>query len=246
MLLSTQFHTYEPAIRSLPVDRALTQADLLTEEFLMERHGQLETYYAPHNEYVNLSAKIVIIGITPGWTQMRIAMQEARKGLEKGLADEEIGKRAKEEARFAGSMKHHLISLLNALQLHKHLNLPSCEELFGEHRELLHSTSLLPYPVFFHKKNYTGSRPNLLSTPSLLEAARLHMAEELRLLGQILIIPLGKTVESVLRLLEREGKLDGRQCLWGFPHPSGANGHRHKQFKGAEGQMRQILQQAVF
>lgn len=45
-----------------------------------------------------------------------------------------------------------------------------------------------------------------------------------------LLIPLGKTVEQVFHKLFREGKLANHYCLFGFPHPSGANGHRKKQF----------------
>lgn len=45
-----------------------------------------------------------------------------------------------------------------------------------------------------------------------------------------LIISLGKTVEEVLEFMISEGFIKKEQCLLGFPHPSGANGHRKKQF----------------
>ncbi|MFM1653563.1 hypothetical protein ACI7RC_15830 [Brevibacillus sp. B_LB10_24] len=32
-----------------------------------------------------------------------------------------------------------------------------------------------------------------------------------------------------------------RQCLWGFPHPSGANGHRHQQFASNYPLMKNIV-----
>jgi hypothetical protein len=47
-------------------------------------------------------------------------------------------------------------------------------------------------------------------------------------LNKPLIIPLGKAVESVLEQFIKEGSISESQCLMGFPHPSGANGHRQK------------------
>lgn len=232
MLISSHFPTYKPAILSLPKDTALSKEELLVDKFLMERSGKLEMYYAPHNEYMNPSAKVVIVGLTPGWAQMRIAIQEARRGLEEGLSDEEICRKAKEAARFAGTMRNELIRMLDALDLHRHLNIPSCGTLFQEEHEiLLHTTSLLRYPVFVEKKNYSGTHPNLLSSEFLMKhALSSSVQDELEIMKHTLIIPLGKRVEDILQLLVSEGRLTAEQCLWGFPHPSGANGHRHKQF----------------
>jgi hypothetical protein len=245
MLLSNHLQKYKTAILSLPTDRSLTKDDLQVDDFLMARFGQVEIYYAPHNEYVNLSAKVMIIGITPGWVQMKTAYREARKGLEQGLRDEEICKRAKEEAGFAGSMRVNLISMLDALDLHRYLNIPSCEDLFLKHRNLLHTTSLLRFPVFIEKRNYTGANPTLFSAPFLRESALLSIQEEIQLLQRALIIPLGKTVERGLHLLERICRVDVRQCLWGFPHPSGANGHRHVQFTSNLSQMKHRIKAIV-
>ncbi|WP_028550613.1 uracil-DNA glycosylase family protein [Paenibacillus sp. UNC451MF] len=230
MYISNHFKKYKQAILRLPKDTVLTKEVLLVDDFLMERSGQLEMYYAPHNEYSNPSAKVVIVGLTPGWNQMRIAMQEARFGLEEGISDEEVCRKAKEAARFAGTMRNELIRMLDALELHRYLTILSCGALFHEQQRLLHSTSLLRYPVFVSKNNYSGTHPNLLSSEFLLKTALSFMLEELKPMKQALIIPLGKRVEDVLQLLVREGRLDAEQCLWGFPHPSGANGHRHKQF----------------
>jgi hypothetical protein len=242
VLISHYLSTYRPAMFSLPADRPLTKTDLLMDDLLMERSGRLEMYYAPHNEYVNPSAKIIIIGITPGWTQMKTAYEEAIKALREGLDDEQVCKRAKEQAGFAGSMRDNLTRMLDALELPGHLGIPSSGSLFAVHRKLLHTTSLLRFPVFVNRSNYTGSQPDLSNSPFLKEAAALSVQEELRVLKRSLVIPLGRTVEHTLRLLEREGKLDGGRCLWGFPHPSGANGHRHKQFASELVRMKQTIQ----
>lgn len=162
---------------------------------------------------------MIIIGLTPGFTQMGIAIQEAIIGLEAGLSDEEVCRTAKEAARFAGSMRNTLIHMLDTLKLHQHLNLTSCEELFQQQQTILHTSSLLRFPVFVDKKNYSGTQPKLLSNSFLRAQALSSLREELNILSRALIIPLGKTVESILQLLVSAGELDKQRCLWGFPHP---------------------------
>jgi hypothetical protein len=249
MSLSLHFQEYKEAMLTLPADRALTKEDLLTDKFLMNRHGSIETYYAPHNEYVNPAARVVIIGITPGFSQMRAAYQIARAGLAEGLPETEICKRAKEGASFAGSMRHNLVSMLDQLGLPDYLGLSTSGELFEQQRSLLHTTSLLRYPVFVNQRNYSGSAPDLLSSSYLWEMSHLSILKELSLLErkeQALIIPLGIKVEAALSMLIREGKLTASQCLSGFPHPSGANGHRYSQFsarfKSMQAAMREFLE----
>ena len=45
---------------------------------LMDTSGSVKVYYAPF-EYINPSARIVLVGITPGPTQMANANNEARR-----------------------------------------------------------------------------------------------------------------------------------------------------------------------
>ena len=97
--------------------------------------------------------------------------------------------------------------------------------------ELLHTVSLIPYPVFIKGKNYTGHSPKLLKTPFLLKYVEQNFIEELSNFKNILIIPLGKGVEEALIYLAHRKLIDERQILRGFPHPSGANAHRFKQFE---------------
>ncbi|MFC7680743.1 uracil-DNA glycosylase family protein [Paenibacillus sp. GCM10028914] len=241
MLISNYLDQYKHALRSLPKDRMLAKEDLLVDDLLMARSGKLEMYYAPHNEYINPSARVMIIGLTPGLTQMRTAIQAAKVVMDKGLSDEEICRTAKEAARFAGTMRSNLIDMLNGIGLDRYLNISSCDELFRDQQKLLHTTSLLGFPVFVEKNNYSGTHPNLLSNPFLKQTALASICEELDHIKPVLLIPLGKIVESVLHHLVAAGKLNADQCLWGFPHPSGANGHRHKQFAYHQDQMKEKI-----
>lgn len=224
------FSIFKAAISSLPISRELTKKDLLVDHFLIDRHRSIEIYYSPHNEFRMDSAKVVIIGLTPGWTQMKIAFQEARKSLELQLPDEEICRRTKIAARFAGSMRRNLIAMLDELEMHHLLQISSCAELFDRRPELLHTVSVLKHPVFVRNKNYSGANPPLMSTPFLRERARSLLDDELGQFPHALMIPLGQAVEHMLRLFIQAGKIKADQCLQGFPHPSGANGHRHRQF----------------
>jgi hypothetical protein len=58
---------YADLIKLLPSHERLQTTDLLVPEFRLHQDSQLEVYYAPF-DYVNQSAKVVILGITPGWT----------------------------------------------------------------------------------------------------------------------------------------------------------------------------------
>ena len=74
-------HKFLPAIRALQLDKSFTKQDLLIDQLLFEQDGAIKMYYSPHNEYINTIAKIVIVGITPGWNQMKTAYTHFLKGL---------------------------------------------------------------------------------------------------------------------------------------------------------------------
>ena len=204
--------------------------DILNEKFELFKNNNMTIYYAPHNEIVNEEAKIFIVGITPGWTQTRIAYKTAHDGLIKKLDYEKIKQNCKRNSRFAGSMRKNLIEMLDELNLNKKLNISSCLELFENKDELLHTTSVIPYPVFINHRNYTGSNPKILDNEVLESYLREYFYKEVKKLPNVFIIPLGKSVEEVLEVMIKENLIKKEQCLLGFPHPSGANGHRKRQF----------------
>lgn len=217
-------------IKALPIKKKYTKEELLIPNFLIEQEGSIEIYYAPHNEYLNPKAKIFIVGITPGFEQMSTAISEARICLEENLPLEEIQYRCKKAGRFSGSLRQSLIRFLNDLNLNEKLGTTDASELFEEYDQLLHTISLIPYSVFVKGKNYTGHTPQLLKSSLLMSYVKENFIDDLNQLNPVLIIPLGKSVEEVLVYLAQEGLLNESQILKGFPHPSGANGHRFKQF----------------
>ncbi|WP_173275904.1 uracil-DNA glycosylase family protein [Paenibacillus sp. NEAU-GSW1] len=237
----SQLHQYKDYISTLQ-DKQLTKELLLVPELLLAVDHKLSVYYIPF-EYVNESAKVMIIGITPGFTQMKLAYEQAIIGLGKGNPYPDIDKRAKGVASFAGSMRKNLYSMLDAIGLPEAIGIESSEALFEKDRHLLHTTSAVRYPVFRKGNNYTGHQPELVKSDFLMSYARSILLEELRAVKEALIVPLGKSTADVLEKFIDEGELDPVRCLLQMPHPSGANGHRFRQFAERKDEMERRVKQ---
>jgi hypothetical protein len=228
------FDTHSDAIRALP-ERPLTERDLLTNKFLLKRQKRpnLSVYYAPL-DCVNRKARVVIVGITPGWQQMRLAFEAAHAALARGASSDTALKVAKEHAAFAGSMRTNLCKWLDDLRLPECLGVPNTAALFSTRAALVHSTSAVRYPVFRDGKNYTGGRPPLARTPFLLDFAQEYFVPELLAIGDPIIVPLGVAVEKTLRELD----IGASRCLYGFPHPSGGYPGGPRKFAEARRRLR--------
>ena len=50
-------------------------------------------------------------------------------------------------------------------------------------------------------------------------------------------------MREILLKIQSENKLNGNFILNGFPHPSGANGHRAKQFETNKESMKEIIKE---
>ncbi|WP_052947565.1 uracil-DNA glycosylase family protein [Aneurinibacillus tyrosinisolvens] len=227
-------------ISALPHNVKLTKGDLLTEDFLLYKNNGLEIYYAPF-DYTNETAKVVIVGITPGWNEMEISFRQVRAALSRGLSFEQACKLAKQQAAFVGSTRKNLCEMLDDLGLPAIFTIENSQSLFHDNIHLLDATSVIRYPVFIHSKNYTGHSPNLLKTPILRQFAVEIFSEEIKAIKDALIIPLGSLVTSALELLIEQGMVKKEQCLLGFPHPSGANRHRKKQYEKAKPELKTML-----
>jgi hypothetical protein len=229
------------AIKALPEKTPLRKADLLTDDFRIVKEDGLEIFYAPF-DYVNRQAKVIVVGITPGWTQMEVAYRQARLDLVAGLGAAEVCRRAKEQAGFAGGMRANLVSMLDGIGLPGYLGLRESGLLFSSHRSLLHTTSAIRYPVFVERKNYTGHRPKLLKHETLRTFLDTHLAQELEEASGAVIVPLGKAVSEALSYLVERGVVDQWRCLIGFPHPSGLNVRRVQQFNERKDRLEGRLQ----
>lgn len=241
-------YDYKMEIEKLPIKDKYTKEELLTDDFLIDKENNIEIYYAPHNEYINPKAKILIVGITPGFIQMNTAIATARKELENNNNIKDIQYKCKVAGRFSGSLRKNIISMLDEIKLNEALSLKSCSELFDKKDYLMHTVSLIPYPVFVKKQNYTGHTPKLLKSDFLMKYVYKNFINEIHELDDfedILLIPLGKAVEEVLCKLKDEKFIKENQILVGFPHPSGANVNRLVQLEENKQSMIDFIKKTV-
>ena len=210
--------------------KKINKSNIINSKFLINIENNIKIYYAPF-DYINPKAKIMIVGITPGFQQMLQSFQVINDG--KSL------KEVKDLSSFKGSMRTTLIKYLDELKINKKLKIKSCESLFNKDSKNLHTTSLVKYPVFDKGKNYSGS--NILKKKILIEFIEKNFLKELKTLKKAIIIPLGNTVSSTIEYLNNKYDIKLRCFLKGFPHPSGANARKNIQFKEHKSSMMKLL-----
>jgi hypothetical protein len=230
MLPFSRFSQYWKAVVDLPRQDHYQTADLRSEQFLLFRQCGLDAYYVPFH-YLNSKARIVVIGVTPCWTQMERAFSVAKKGLADGLEKEALFDYIDRTGRFNGPMRWNLIEMLDGIGLQSCLGIDSCAALFRNSSHLAHFTSVVSAPVFKLDQNYSGICPKLLTVPKLRDFVLENLACELAQLPNAILIPLGDVPGDAIQLLHANKLLMTLDhCLFGFPHPSGANRHRKTRY----------------
>jgi hypothetical protein len=206
------FARFAPRIAALPGGERLTREDLVVPDFLLSREGRLAIYYAPF-DHINAGARVALVGITPGFRQMEIALRASRDAL------------------LAGESSYAAIGIPAAL------GIASSAALYAERTDLLQTSAVVRHPVFVNGADWTGHTPPVRSSPLLRRYLWEVMLPELRAVPDALLIALGKCASDALETLIAADALDPARCLIGLPHPSGANGHRHAQFARVQPEM---------
>jgi hypothetical protein len=189
----------------------------------------LDIIYAPF-ENINKKAKVVIVGITPGWTQLKESYKYVIKN--KNLSDHLLKKQAKRHASFSGSMRRRLIGWLDDIGIQKSLDIKSSSLLFDiSSQDALHATSVLRYPSFINKKNYSGHSPNILKELYFRKHVENIFVPEIRDFSNCLILPLGSAVQSVFNYIMVSKMENFKYLVKEFPHPSSLNVGSGKIFK---------------
>lgn len=227
--MSSQFAKFAPIIRALQTEGITCPANIPA-SFLLASDGSLTSHYIPFDR-VNASARLVLVGITPGFTQWKNAVKEAQRQLIAGASLDDAHERAKQTGAFSGAMRPNLVALLDCIGLHELLGLRSCADLSSSATHLVQSTSILRHPVFVNGQNYNGA-PNMTRHPMLRQQILTHFAEEVEQVPNALFIPLGPRVSEGLDWLMAQGELSADRVLHGLPHPSGANAERIAYFLG--------------
>lgn len=205
--------------------------NILTDPKLsIERDGNIQVCYSPF-DHIEKSARLVIVGITPGMTQAVNALNALSDAKLAGKSIEEALRTAKMTASFSGAMRSNLVEMLDFVGVADLLHIQSTASLFEFGSTDMHFTSALRYPVFLAGKNYAGN-PSMLKTPSLRKIVDNHLAEEAKLLPNAIWLPLGPLAEEAVLHLAGKGHLKRNNILVGMPHPSGANAERIAVFTG--------------
>jgi len=229
MNTNTLFPQYANAISNLDIN-SIRDVKSIPQSLLLAQDGKISVHYIPF-EHVNSKAKIVLVGITPGFTQFINAMREAQKQLRSGADQETALRAAKQTGAFSGSMRPNLVAMLDYLGISRWLGIQSCNALFDHASGLVQTTSVLRHPVFVDGDNYNGT-PNMTKHPLLRRVLVEHFSKEAAQLKNAIFVPLGPKVSEALAWMTAEGAIDGSRVLDGMPHPSGANAERIAYFLG--------------
>ena len=222
-MVTTLFSKYTSIIRALDKPG-------IDDRLLLGRSGSLSAYYAPFDA-ATPKAKIVLVGITPGKTQMINALGEAARMLRNGESDHDALFAGKRTGAFSGAMRSNLVAVLDRVGLNDFLKIGSCATLFGSSSHLMMTTSILPFPVFVDGGNYNG-KPDPWETPFLREQIETHFIPLIREMKNAVFVPLGPVPAKVLNTLLNAGTIPRGRVIAGLPHPSGANAERIKYFLG--------------
>jgi hypothetical protein len=220
------FDKYAPIFRSVdpPVVR--------DERLLLDEWGAIKIYYALF-EYINRTARVVLVGITPGPTQMVNANNEARRALMSGKSSQDTMRAAKDTAAFSGEpMRGNLIKQLNHWGVERWLGLTDATAIFSTDRQLVQTTSLLRYPVFVNDRDYRGA-PDMMKHPLLKKHLLDYFVTEVAELSNAVFLGLGPMVQNVLDRLIVSGVLEKDRIIGGMLHPSGNNTYRLSYLAGS-------------
>jgi hypothetical protein len=223
----SRFEEFASTIKALPDTFALEQP--LPKALHLETEGGLSVFYAPF-DHLSESAKIVLVGITPGRIQAIEAVTRARELLRQGASYAEASAQAKNAASFAGPMRSNLVAMLDHIGVAPRLGLQTTAQLWSTHTALVHFTSALRYPVFDGMKNYSGA--GLIQQRLLRSQVDRYFIPECIALNNALFVPLGPAALSACDYACSTGALRASQVLRGMAHPSGANAERIAYFLG--------------
>jgi hypothetical protein len=227
---TTQFEKFIPKIRALTPEELIGGTSLF-DKMRIAKTDRFEICYAPF-DHLNPEARLVIVGITPGRTQMLNALREARGQLDAGATSLQALIAAKRTGAFSGPMRPNLVAMLDRVGLHQRFGLDSANEFFGAASNLLQSTSVLQNPVFLADgSNYNGT-PNMTRNAPLTDQMMSGFAKSASLLPNAYFLPLGPKVSEALMFLANQGAIDGSRVLHGLPHPSPASMERINYFLG--------------
>lgn len=165
-------------------------------------------------DYVNPEAEVVIVGITPGNSQL--------KGEREGLDKREI----KRQNAFAGNMRPNLVKMLDYVGVNTLLSIESCRSLWDENFDKVEMTSLLKEATYEIKKDGTKEMFKhawkIAKSEKLTKMLNNGFVKDCSLYGKArLYVACGPGVYEVLCELKEKGVISAPIIC--IAHPSGGN-----------------------
>ena len=194
-------------------------------EFSLGHATEYALRYTPF-EFVNRDAKLVIVGITPGNTQLALAYGKAQELLRQGYPRDVILREVTKVGAFGGSsMRPNLLKMLRHFRFERLMGIADVESLWESNAHLLHPTSVVPHAAFKAGKMFAGSFDEVLASPLLGECFRDCFVPSVREMDSAtLFVGLGPCPQAALDWCVRHGVLERKQVLGAFCHPSSSSG----------------------
>jgi hypothetical protein len=233
-------------LRETYAPKSSAKDDVLADEYLLAQEGRYRVYYAALGALPNPSAKVVLVGLTPGLSQVQKAadlfLSTSTVVREDFAAYSTL---LRKHVSFAGTMRANLCTMLDELDLPRYLGIERTDALFATECQALAATSALVYPVFTGeaRSNFGGGSAPLGNTTLFRHMLEELLAPRLDAVPQALVIPLGKAASTGLDYLVEARRLSDDSVLRGFPHPSGGNGHRVAFFRREKDRLQRTLRQ---
>ncbi len=189
--LDALYRSYQPA--------SLSRPDLLDSRYLLATEGRYQVYFAPIAAIPEPTARLLFVGLTPGFNQLLRAAQLST------MVDEAQRRNALGFSRlltanvaFAGSMRANLCTMLDAIGLGDAMNVGASAQLFMDSRHVA-TTSALVYPVFGQRGEDFSGIADLSRLALFREMISALLYPRLALAPHALLVPLGVAAESGLQ-----------------------------------------------
>lgn len=190
--------------------------------------------YTPF-EGVNPHARLCLVGITPGPTQV-IDAYGCIRSLAIRAEDPADFEKIKRYATFSGSaVRPNLVKLLDGTGVTDLMGLESGQQLWedaGAH--LLHATSVVPHAAFSQRGSpFNGSFAEVLKSKAMRSSFEKDFVPSLQQLpADCLFIGLGPTPHEALKWCVQRKLIPEGNILGSFPHPSGNGGSQTDLYLG--------------
>lgn len=208
---------------------ALISGALSKLDFLIGTERGHKVYYIPF-EHINQAARLVLVGITPGPTQMAEAYSVAQRALHEKNSDQDVLLKTKRAAAFSG-MRERINEMLDHFAIPRHLGISGASSLWASDFQYFQPTSIVPNAAFKIEAYFNGPFSSVLDVPLLRHQFENIFIPSVQCLSkQTLYIGMGPVVDEALRWCVSQGIIDERQLLGYFPHASGSSGSQFSYF----------------